>query len=116
MKSPYIALLGVLALAACDGPKQKAGGAQDRAAAAASGQPYTGEGPNERIGKAADRADRADRRARDASAEALKEQGNNIRRQADLSADRLEEQAKAIRQEASRQADALDSRTASRHP
>ncbi|KMS61067.1 hypothetical protein V475_15610 [Sphingobium baderi LL03] len=39
-------------LSACQGPEQKAGAEKDKAAAEAAGQPYSGDGPNERVGSA----------------------------------------------------------------
>jgi hypothetical protein len=103
-----IPLVVVLVLTGCNGPHQTAGQEQDKAAATAEGQPYSGDGPNERIGKAVDRADQAARHAREATADALTKQGNAIRQQADVAADRLEEQARVVRDDADRRADAYD--------
>lgn len=97
-----------LGLAACDGPKQKAGEAQDKAAANAAGIAYNGNGPAKQAGKAADHIDQAATKARDQQADALKGQGHAIRSQADVDADKLEEQAKAIRNAAKDKAGALD--------
>ena len=107
MKYCAIMLLAIVVLAGCDGPHQKAGEAQDKAAAAAAGQPYGGDGANERIGKAVDRADRAAQQARDSAADSLRKQGDAIRLRADVGADRLEEQAGAIRAEADQRAKAV---------
>ena len=67
--------MAALTLGACHGPKEKAGEAQDKANAAASGVAYTGNGPNEQAGEAQDRVDRASAKARDAQADALKQAG-----------------------------------------
>ena len=95
-------------IAACDGPKEKAGAARDETAANASGVPYDGNGPAERAGRAADRVDQAAGKARDSQAEALKDQGHAIEAQADAEADKLEQQAQAIRDEAKAKAEELD--------
>jgi len=97
----------VLALAACDGPKETAGEAQDRAAANAAGAEYKGNGPAERVGEAQDRADKAAR----ADVEARQKE---IRTQADTQADRLEEQARELRDDAKKQADAVANRVSAR--
>lgn len=89
-------------LAGCDGPNEKAGEAQDRAAANAAGVEYKGNGPAERIGEAQDRANKAAR-------EDLEAQRDRITTEADAQADRLEQQAKEIRRSAKKRADALTS-------
>jgi hypothetical protein len=108
MRILSIAPLVLILVAGCSGPHQTAGQEQDKAAAAAQGQPYSGDGPNERIGKAVDRADRATEQARKTAADALTTQGEAVRRQADVSADRLEERALAIRDEANGRANVFD--------
>ena len=89
-------------LAGCDGPNEKAGEAQDRAAANAAGVEYKGNGPAERIGEAQDRANKAAREDLDA-------QRDRITTEADAQADRLEQQANEIRRSAKERADALTS-------
>lgn len=91
-------LVALSALAACDGPNEKAGRDADRSAAAAAGLNQSGEGPQERLGEAQDRVERADARANDARADALERQGEKLRSEADLAADRLDEQARALRE------------------
>lgn len=108
MRITMAALAGTLVLAACSGPKQKAGAEYDKAADNAAGVAYNGTGPNERLGEAQDKADRAAAKARDAQADALKQQGREIKSDADAKADKLEEQAKAIRGQAKDQARTLD--------
>lgn len=112
MRMMMVALVGALALAACSGPKQKAGEEQDKANASAAGVAYNGTGPNEQLGEAQDKADRAATKARDAKADALKQQGKEIKSDADAKADKLEEQAKAIRGTAKDQAKSLDAQAA----
>ncbi|WJM30202.1 hypothetical protein QUC32_27965 (plasmid) [Novosphingobium resinovorum] len=94
-------------IAACDGPKEKAGAAKDEAAAKAAGVSYDGNGPAERAGEAADRVDRAAVKARDSEAAALKDRGKAIRAQADAEAEKLEQEAEALRDQARTKADAL---------
>ncbi|MDN4633653.1 hypothetical protein QCD71_19200 [Sphingomonas sp. PsM26] len=72
-----------LGLAACNGPNEKVGAAQDEAAANAAGVAYNGNGPAEAAGKAADHVDRAVAKARNEQADALKDQGRAISSQAD---------------------------------
>lgn len=112
MRIMIAAVAGTLMLAACSGPKQKAGEEQDKAAANAAGVPYNGHGPIEQLGEAQDRADRAATKARDAQADALKQQGKEIKSDANAKADKLEEQAKAIRDSAKDQARTFDQQAA----
>lgn len=90
----------LLLLAACDGPAEEAGEAQDRAAANVAGVAYQGNGPAERVGEAEDRANRA-------ACEDLDAQRDRIKTEADTRADRLEAQARDIRRDAQDRADAL---------
>ena len=101
-------ILVVAALAGCDGPRQKTGAAQDKAAAAAQGLPYRGDGPNERVGEAEDRSDAAARDARKVAADALHSEADAIRKQADVPAAKLDEQSRALRQAADQRGDELD--------
>ena len=112
MRIMTIVLVGTLALTACSGPKQKAGEVQDQAAANVAGDTYNGNGPNERLGKAQDKADHAAAKARVAQADALKQQGREIKLEADAKADKLEEQVKSIRTTAKDQAHTLDKQAA----
>lgn len=95
-------------LAACDGPNEKAGKERDKAAAAATGRPYSGTGPGEQIGEAQDRAADAANDARKAQASALRGQAHAIKTDADVEADRLEQQAEAIRDRAKDRAAPLE--------
>ncbi|RYE75490.1 MAG: hypothetical protein EOO80_15035 [Oxalobacteraceae bacterium] len=92
----------LLLLAGCDGPNEKAGEAQDRAAANVAGVEYKGNGPAERVGEAQDRANKAAR-------EDIEAQRDRITTEADTQADLLEQQAKKIRRSAKERADALTS-------
>lgn len=108
MRLTIIPLTALLILAGCHGPKEKAGEAQDKAEAAASGTPYAGNGPNQRLGAAEDKADHTAAETRDAQVDTLKKQARAIRSDADAQADKLEQQAKAIRKDAKTRADTLD--------
>ncbi|MGR4893127.1 hypothetical protein ACIPPQ_19005 [Sphingopyxis sp. LARHCG72] len=114
MKTISINVMALLLLSACQGPQAKAGAEKDKAAAEAAGRVYEGNGPNEAIGAARDRAEDAAREAREAEAAGLKRQGDAIRRQADVEAEKLEQQAEAIRKEADAQADAFDAQAAAK--
>ena len=106
-------LAPAILLAGCDGSKEKAGRDQDKAAAAAAGVPYDGNGPNEQIGKAEDRVVDAAKDAREAQATALRGQAHTIKAEADVQADRLEQQARAIREQAKKRAAPLEQQAAS---
>lgn len=103
---PVLARSGLM-LSACEGPNEKAGKARDRAAATA-GSSYAGEGPAERIGKAQDRAAKAASDARNAEANSLRRQADAVRAGADVKADRLEQQAQSVRDAAKRRAAPLE--------
>ena len=98
----------VATIAACNGPNETAGKEQDKATAAALWTPYIGSGPNQRVGEAKDRAVAARNDAKEAAANALRAQGDNIKRQADADAAGLDEQSRAIREAANKKAAALD--------
>jgi hypothetical protein len=108
VRAAFILFIAGLVLTGCDGPNAKGGEKQDKADAAANGSAYSGPGPNERIGRAVDRADRAAQNARDASATAVRKQGDSIQQQANIGATRLDEQAKAMRSAADQRAAALE--------
>lgn len=102
---PALVLFPFVMLAACEGANEKAGAERDRAAAAAAGQNYSGDGPNERMGETLDRAERDTARATDAAADAAEAKGREIRSQAEIEADRLSEQARDIRERAEAEAE-----------
>jgi len=84
----------------CDGPNEIAGRQRDRDEAMAVGQNITANGPNERIGEARDRVEEADRKARDAAADAMETRGDQLRKDADVEADRFDARARVMRNEA----------------
>jgi hypothetical protein len=108
MKIFILAITPALLLGACQGPKAQAGAEKDKAAAVAAGQSYDGDGPNERIGAARDRAADAAEDAREAEAEAIEKERDSIRSAADIEAERLEQEAKAVRKAADERADAVE--------
>ena len=89
--------LVTMGLGACGGPNQKAGREQDRVDATAAGVNLTGEGPKERLGKAQDQVESADRKAKEAAARALQARADQLRKGADVEADKLDAQARAVR-------------------
>ena len=93
MKAFLILAGSALTLGACQGPATQAGAEKDKAAAVAAGQTYDGDGPNERIGAARDRAADAAEEAREAEEEAVEKQRDSIRSAADIEAERLEQEA-----------------------
>lgn len=107
MRPQLSAIALSLALTACQGPAEQAGAEKDKAVAGAAGQRYDGDGPNEEIGEARDRAARADDDAREAEAVAIDKKQDSIRRAADIEAERLEQEADAVRKAADEQADAV---------
>lgn len=107
MNKLCLMLAGLIGLAACEGPHEQAGEKQDEAAANAAGVAYEGSGPAERMGEVRDRAEAADREAREAAVDALEATARNYQRQADVEAERLEEQARTVRETAEERAEAL---------
>lgn len=107
MKTYILALAPALLIGACQGPEAQAGAEKDKAAAVAAGRSYEGDGPNERIGAARDRAADAVEDAREAEAEAIEKERDSIRSAADIEAERLEQEAKAVRAAADERADAV---------
>ena len=111
MKIYILAIAPALLLGACQGPEAQAGAEKDKAAAVAAGQSYDGDGPNERIGDARDRAADAAEDAHEAEADAIEKERDSIRSAADIEAERLEQQAKAVRKAADERADAVEGRS-----
>jgi hypothetical protein len=94
-------------IAACDGPKEKAGAARDEAAANASGVPY--EGTALLSGLAGPQiVSIVPLRRRAIPRPTLEDQGRAIQAQADAEADKLEQQAQSIRDAAKAKAKELD--------
>jgi hypothetical protein len=96
-RAGLIALAALYSLAGCEGPKESTGREKDRLIAANTAQPAVGRGPNQLLGEAQDRADRADKKVRDTRADALESEADRVRTQADIAADRLEAQATDVR-------------------
>jgi len=107
MKPHLLWTVTALLLAACQGPAETAGANKDKAIAEAEGRTYDGDGPNERIGEAQDRAADAAEDARNAEAAAVEKQGDSIRTEAEIEAERLEQEAEAVREAADEKADAI---------
>lgn len=87
----------LLALAACDGPREDAGEAADNAANLVDGEDAVDSGPNETLGEKQDEAAESANEARDAKADALEARAEEARSTADAEADRLEEEAEKAR-------------------
>lgn len=102
IKNSACGLALLLLAGGCDGPNEQAGRAEDRAAAIAAGDNSTTEGPNELAGEARDRVEKAERKAKEAAAEALEARGDQLRSSADIEADKLDAQAQAVRDTSAR--------------
>ena len=92
-----IAFAGLIAAAACDGPRENAGENADFAAGVVNSADTLRQGPAERLGEAQDIAVRRAEEARDAQARALEETADQKREAADREADAIDEQAKRLR-------------------
>lgn len=97
MRNLVLTLIGLMGLAACDGPQERAGAKQDKAAADAAGVDYSGSGPAERSGATGDRAEAAAAKAREATADALDAEVENYQRQTNVEVERLKDEAEAVR-------------------
>lgn len=92
-------LAGLVAVAACDGPRENAGENADLASGAVQSEDTLRQGPAERLGEKQDLAERRAREAREAEARALEAAADEKRAAADQEADQLEEQADKVRAE-----------------
>ena len=92
-----IALVGMVALAACDGPRENAGENADFAAGAVGSNDTLRQGPAERLGEAQDMAAKRAEEAKEAEARALEASADEKRAIADTEADALEDQADRVR-------------------
>lgn len=101
-----VAVFGFAVLTGCDGPHEKSGKQADQAAGEKPG--LFREGPQQRLGRLADRADHAQTRVIDARADALKDQAKTVRASGDSQADALERQAAEVRAQAKTTGKALD--------
>lgn len=91
------ALIGLIALAACDGPRENAGENADFAAGAVGSNDTLRQGPAERLGEVEDIAAERAEEAKEAQAKALEAAADEKREAADQEADALEEQADRVR-------------------
>ncbi len=92
-----LAFAALIALAACDGPRENAGENADYAAGVVNSPDTLRQGPAEKLGEAQDiAAQRADE-AKEAEAKALEAAADEKRAEADQQADALEQQADAVR-------------------
>ena len=92
-----IAFAALIALAACDGPRENAGENADFAAGVVNSPDTLRQGPAERLGEAQDIAAKRAEEAREAEARALEAAADERRARADTEADALEEQADEVR-------------------
>ena len=92
-----IALAALIALAACDGPRENAGENADAAAGAVGSNDTLRQGPAEELGEAQDEAEERAKEAKEAEAKSLEAQADEARKAADQQADALEDQADRVR-------------------
>ncbi len=92
-----IALMALLALAACDGPRENAGENADFAAGEVGSNDTLRQGPAESLGEAQDEAEKRAAQAIEAEAKALEAQADEQRAAAEQQADALEDQAERVR-------------------
>ena len=92
-----IALAALIALAACDGPRENAGENADFAAGEVGSNDTLRQGPAEALGEAQDVAEKRAEQAKEAEAKALEAQADEARKAADQQADALEDQADLVR-------------------
>jgi Skp family chaperone for outer membrane proteins len=92
-----IALTALLALAACDGPRENAGENADFAAGEVGSNDTLRQGPAEQLGEAQDVAEKRAKEAKEAEAKALEAQAEEKRKAADQEADALEDEAARVR-------------------
>ena len=92
-----LAFAALIALAACDGPRENAGENADFAAGVVGSNDTLRQGPAEKLGEAQDIAAKRAEEAREAEARALEAEADEKRAEADKEADALEQQAEAVR-------------------
>ncbi len=92
-----LALAALIALAACDGPRENAGENADFAAGVVNSPDTLRQGPAEKLGEAQDMADKRAREAKEAEAKALEAAADEKRAEAEKEAEALEQQADAVR-------------------
>ena len=92
-----ISLMGLLALAACDGPRENAGENADFAAGVVNSPDTLRQGPAEKLGEAQDVAAKRAEEAKEAQARALEAEADEKRAAADREADALDDKADEVR-------------------
>ena len=92
-----IAFAALVALAACDGPRENAGENADFAAGVVNSPDTLRQGPAEKLGEAQDIAAKRAEEAKEAEAKALEAAADEKRAIADQQADALDEQADRVR-------------------
>ena len=92
-----LAFAALIALAACDGPRENAGENADYAAGVVGSNDTLRQGPAEKLGEAQDIAAKRAEEAKEAEAKALEAAADERRAEADQEADALEQQADAVR-------------------
>lgn len=92
-----IALIALVALGACDGPRENAGENADFAAGEVGSNDTLRQGPAEKLGEAQDIAEKRAAEAREAEAKALEAQADEKRQAAEQQADALEDEADRVR-------------------
>ena len=92
-----LAFAALIALPACDGPRENAGENADYAAGLVNSPDTLRQGPAEKLGEAQDIAAQRAEEAKEAEARSLEAAADEKRAEADQQADALEEQADAVR-------------------
>ena len=92
-----IAIAALIALAACDGPRENAGENADFAAGAVNSPDTLRQGPAEKLGEAQDLAAKRAEEAREAEARSLEAAAEEKRAAADSEAEALEARADEVR-------------------
>lgn len=87
----------LLALAACDGPRENAGEQADNASGAVDGEDSMQSGPAETLGERQDHTADSINDAKEARADALEAEADQQREEAEQQADALDERAKQVR-------------------
>jgi hypothetical protein len=92
-----IAIAALIALAACDGPRENAGENADYAAGVVGSNDTLRQGPAEKLGEAQDMAAKRAEEAKEAEARALEAAAEEKRAVADQQAEVLEQRADEVR-------------------
>ncbi len=92
-----IAIAALIALAACDGPRENAGENADFAAGVVNSPDTLRQGPAEKLGEAQDLAAKRAEEAKEAEARALEAAAEEKRAAADSEAEALEARADEVR-------------------